>query len=391
MPAYGRTYLRFTHADIFRTTSAGAAQDGGRVQASVDGGTNWFDLGPRFADTGYDATAPRGGPGGTPMFGGNTPGFAASRVDLSTLAGRSIRLRFLLDADGGGQSNWVLDTVSIYGCSAAVPRLGVDARPGLTGGTLLARRPSDGAVLQYRFTGRPVGGGVSVGGGQTWSAPAAVTGPAGNPGTPQYGAVAVRGLDNGVWLTSGWPGSPVGWNALGGVTYWSPAVAYDAANRLHVLVTGTDHQLWENVWAGGWSGWHPLGGYLLSGPAAATVGGQVLLAATGGDYAVWQRMFGAGWGGWWSVGGRTYQAPGVGYDSASATSVLGVRGTDGALWVRVNGGGWYTLGGGLLDGPSVGTVPSQLTAAVEGTDGRIWSRTLSGTGPGAGWSAWQPD
>lgn len=387
----GPAFLTFWHRDAFATKPDGTPLDGGQLLASTDGGQYWYDLGPRMIDNPYSGTL-IGPAGPNPAFVGRSAGWTATRVDLSTMAGLSVRLQFLLLPSYQGETNWYIDDLALYGCAPAptTSRIVLDTNPNLSATQVLARQPGSNAVLGATFSGRPTTAWADLGG-KSWAAPAADT---------KTGQVAVRGLDNAVWVTVGRPGAgPTRWVSLGGLTYWSPAIVTDPSGQTHVFVTGLDHALWENVSAGGrWSGWRSRGGGLLSGPAALWGGGAELrLVAVGLDRAVWLGFLIHSWNtggliwGWSSVGGRTNHAPSIAADAGTGVMVVAVRGTDGALWVRrgdpLGSGAWASLGGVILDGPSLGSIPGQLTAVARGGDRRIWQRTFFDSST---WSGWQP-
>ena len=87
--------LRFEHGFRFDASSS-ARLDGGVVELSVDGGP-WRDAGRYFRNQGYNGRLARhhGNPlGGRLAFTGDSFGWGASRLDLSSLAGHKVKLRF---------------------------------------------------------------------------------------------------------------------------------------------------------------------------------------------------------------------------------------------------------------------------------------------------------
>ena len=96
-------YLHFHHDWNFEDSNDGSiAYDGGVVEYSVNGG-GWTDAGALFSENGYNGTItatydnPLGGRG---AFTSESYGYTASRLDLSTLAGDSVRFRFRIGTDG---------------------------------------------------------------------------------------------------------------------------------------------------------------------------------------------------------------------------------------------------------------------------------------------------
>ncbi len=92
--------------------------DGGVVEISTDGGSNWADLGPQFIQNGYNETIevnPASGISGREAFTGNSLGYIQSKVDLSSFVGQTakIRFRFASDEYVGGNGWWVDDIVVV--------------------------------------------------------------------------------------------------------------------------------------------------------------------------------------------------------------------------------------------------------------------------------------
>ncbi len=113
-------YMHFNHSYQFEIGS----YDGGVVEYSIDGGTNWLDAGSLFTDNGYNGTVTGlGNPAnyspleGQSAFVNFSNGYISSRLDLSTLAGESIRFRFRIGTDVGTWNyGWFIDDIRIYIC-----------------------------------------------------------------------------------------------------------------------------------------------------------------------------------------------------------------------------------------------------------------------------------
>jgi len=133
--AHVGTYVRFATAWGFESesvTSGGRRTtynfDGGVVEYSVDGGHHWRDAGRLFVDNGYngritntsDSTGyvdpnPLKGRRG---FVRSSHGWTASRLDLSSLKGESVLLRWRIGADEQvGDLGWFVDDVQSYSCN----------------------------------------------------------------------------------------------------------------------------------------------------------------------------------------------------------------------------------------------------------------------------------
>ena len=123
----GTTYLRFDHSfelDYETSPTTTTFFDGGVVEYSADGGTTWLDAvnlpGPTV--NGYDGPLDTrfGNPlGGRQAFSGPSPGYESTRINLSSLAGSTIRVRFRLGSDNVLAFNgWFIDDVAFYTCAA---------------------------------------------------------------------------------------------------------------------------------------------------------------------------------------------------------------------------------------------------------------------------------
>jgi len=132
LPA-GNSYLHFNHAYDFDEYTSGTAKlfDGGVVEYSTDGGISWLDAGSLFTDNGYNGTigSSWGNPlGGRSAFVSDSNGYTSSRADLSSLAGRNVRIRFRIGTSDtsdpqryGAGYGWFIDDVRIYVCNATPP------------------------------------------------------------------------------------------------------------------------------------------------------------------------------------------------------------------------------------------------------------------------------
>jgi len=106
------TYLRFRHYDQFEF-----GYDGGHVQYSVNSGSTWIDAGGLPTDNGYNADVHLGTP--TTQFRGfskQSAGYVSTRINVSSLGGRSVLFRFRIVGDESVASDWLIDDVSLYQC-----------------------------------------------------------------------------------------------------------------------------------------------------------------------------------------------------------------------------------------------------------------------------------
>jgi bacillolysin len=106
----GRVYLRFDHQFIFNQ----AGTTGGELRYSTDGGTTWASATDKLPDVNGQNGKPKllKGRGG---FTGLSNGFGASRYDVTSLKGKSIKLRFLVKTADGADVWWV-DNMRLYSC-----------------------------------------------------------------------------------------------------------------------------------------------------------------------------------------------------------------------------------------------------------------------------------
>ncbi|MDA8429962.1 MAG: M4 family metallopeptidase [Geobacteraceae bacterium] len=134
-------FLYFRHAYDFEFSSGGTEHyDGGTVEYSTDGGSSWSDAGALGSVNGYNGaiTTTSDNPlGGRNAFVGLSNGYTSTRIDLSSLAGQSVRIGFRVGSDTYGSSlGWLIDDVRIYTCAA----------PDGTPPAITARNPASGAT-----------------------------------------------------------------------------------------------------------------------------------------------------------------------------------------------------------------------------------------------------
>ena len=116
VPTGTSTYLRFQQAREM-SVDEGKNVGAGYVQYSLDGG-QWQDAGKLFTDNGYTGVLDKStGYGTAKGFTGSTHGYTASRMNLTSLAGHQVQIRFVSDIDKQYLSAWWLDDVRAYTCS----------------------------------------------------------------------------------------------------------------------------------------------------------------------------------------------------------------------------------------------------------------------------------
>ena len=124
VPTNGNTYVRFEHSFSFEANGA-TGYDGGVVEYRSSGG-DWIDAATLSGTiNGYNATIDVGGGNvleGRPAFSGDSPGYQQTRIDLSSLAGQSVTIRFRTATDlSVSADGWFVDDVSIYSCVPDAP------------------------------------------------------------------------------------------------------------------------------------------------------------------------------------------------------------------------------------------------------------------------------
>ena len=118
-------FLRFDHAYDFDEDATGS-YDGGVVEVSVDGGA-FQDInagGLRLTDVGYDGpiSPSSNALAGRQAFVGRSNGYRASRANLTSFKGHSVRVRFRIGTDNVvGGDGWFIDDVNLYTCTTPPP------------------------------------------------------------------------------------------------------------------------------------------------------------------------------------------------------------------------------------------------------------------------------
>jgi bacillolysin len=128
-------FLHFRHAYGFEDSDGTTFFDGGVLEYSTNGGASWTDAGPLFTHNGYDGPLATGNPlAGRNAFGAESNGYISSRVNLSSLAGQGIRLRFRIATDSSfGDFGWIVDEVRIYRCLPTIKVSDVSVTEGNSG------------------------------------------------------------------------------------------------------------------------------------------------------------------------------------------------------------------------------------------------------------------
>jgi len=128
IPAGVNTYLRFRHAYDMEAVEieeqAPYFFDGGVIEYSVNGGSNWLDAAPLVLENGYSGIIYNGT--GNPLasrsaYVGDSNGYIATRLNLTGLAGNNFLFRFRMGADVSlDDLGWMIDEVQLYTCHERV-------------------------------------------------------------------------------------------------------------------------------------------------------------------------------------------------------------------------------------------------------------------------------
>ena len=92
--------------------------DGGIVEISTDGGSNWDDLGPLMTENGYNSVLGQNQNSdiaNRAAFSGNSDGYIFTTIDLSSYGTASVQIRFLFgEDDNTSEDGWYVDDVLYY-------------------------------------------------------------------------------------------------------------------------------------------------------------------------------------------------------------------------------------------------------------------------------------
>jgi bacillolysin len=126
IPRGVRTFLRFAHQ--YRLDAGpeltGPFYDGARLELRTSGGS-WASASGRYWQNGPTKTINPTGNGSTDTytaFGGDSRGYTSSKVEMSSLAGKSVQMRWRLISDRMvAVDGWTIDDVYLFACGGAKP------------------------------------------------------------------------------------------------------------------------------------------------------------------------------------------------------------------------------------------------------------------------------
>ncbi|GEM_PF-1219994 len=142
--------------------------DGGVLEYSTDAGVTWIDAGGLITQGAYNSrisTSYSSPIGGRDAWSGDSGGFVEVRVDLSSLAGSNLRLRwrFATDSSTADQGWWIDDVVvqdTTYQCDAPVALPGEASAPSGGGLPFTIAKHVDGYELTW--SAPPNGGATEI-------------------------------------------------------------------------------------------------------------------------------------------------------------------------------------------------------------------------------------
>lgn len=207
--------LYFDSAFDFESTST--PYDGGVLEYSIDGGTNWIDGGSLIeAGQAYNGTivSTFGNPLGSRRgFAFSSLGYTGTRLNLATLARQTAKFRFRVGSDVSiGAPGWSVDNVTIYQCEGSsnappAPFGKVSPPDGArvaSSQATLTWQPSAGAT-RYEYCLSATGGGTCGGVWQSTADLTATVAISSSPNTPYFwqvravNSVGTTQADAGTW------------------------------------------------------------------------------------------------------------------------------------------------------------------------------------------------
>ncbi|WP_408650381.1 hypothetical protein, partial [Jatrophihabitans sp.] len=153
--------------------------------------------------------------------------------------------------------------------------------------------------------------------------------------------------DNHMWQAIYTPSSWT-WQDLGAALTGTPGVTYRASTgRYDLFATGTNGQLYQNMYQGGWSGWNTFGDYHNAGFAGGVQAmldgsGVIHLFATKTDHHLWHAIYATGSWTWQDLGAALIDTPGVTYRTSTGRYDVFATGTNGQLYQNIYQAGTWT-------------------------------------------------
>jgi bacillolysin len=154
LPAGKTIYMHFKHAYDFESDYLDN-YDGGVLEYSTNGGSTWLDAGSLITDNGYSGTISSccgNSLAGRSGFVNLSNGYMSSRLNLSSLAGQNVELRFRAGSDElVGGLGWLVDDVKIYTCQSVLAPTNLKATSVLAGQVNLAWTNNSGGGTAFKI------------------------------------------------------------------------------------------------------------------------------------------------------------------------------------------------------------------------------------------------
>ncbi|PWB79148.1 MAG: hypothetical protein C3F15_00180 [Holophagae bacterium] len=143
--------MQFWNWQTMESAGAGSCYDGGILEISTDGGSNWTYLPTAVMQTDpYDG--PVSGLGSLEGWCGDPQDWLRSVVDLDAYAGQTVRFRYRLGTDGSvSREGWYVDDMHVQSCVPAAPDFYLGATPGSA--TICAGDSADYTVNVGAYSG----------------------------------------------------------------------------------------------------------------------------------------------------------------------------------------------------------------------------------------------
>lgn len=410
-------FLHFAHAYDFESYGDPYHFDGGVLEYRISGQSAWVDAGPLMEFNGYkgtvysDWTNPLAGRQG---FVGSSHGYISTRLNLTSLAGKSVAFRWRMGLDDIGYAwGWWVDNIKVYTCGNTIPAAATLVSPAGDIGTNYTptytwNKVSD-ATWYYLWVDGPSGNVI-----KQWHQASTVCGASTCSVTP---SVMLRGGAHRFWVRTWNNGGYGPWSAVMDFSTTIPALPGQAT-----LVTpngdiGSNYTptytwnkvsgaTWYYLWVDGPSGnvikqWHQASD--VCGASICSITPATILK--GGAHIWWIRTWNNAGHGPWSESmsfSTTIPTP-PGKATLVSPSGLIDDPTPTYTWSNVSGATWYYLwvskvsgdgslttihtkwyeGSGICSGANCSFTP----AVILGTGNYTWwIRTWDSTGYGP-WSS----
>lgn len=197
-------------------------------------------------------------------------------------------------------------------------------------------------------------------------------------------AVYQKTFANGAWSKD--------WTNLGGSTTGGVAAVARANNLIDLFVRGTDNAVYQKSWNGSaWSDWTSIGGQISGTPFVTSSGsGNLDLVVRGLHNELYYRQFrNNAWGDWIGISGMTTASTPAAIMTTDNTMQLFVRSPKNTVatvtWSNGAIGAWSDLGGNATSG--IGAINDNFTFHVfaRGAGNAVFEKTIAIGGSESDW------